>query len=250
MNEKDFFIGWAEEMPPRDRRFFLRAGLALTAGAGALGAAIAAAQRPPGPGNWDQTIREWRGIASAEPYSMLRTRDLDGSPRTAMLSCMGKCGVAARIGSYAGQPVIVRGSLISRGRHAMIAVAEESEWISADEGAQPDAELEVPEAEPLGDVALAGEILDSKCWFGAMRPSEGKVHKACASLCIRGGIPPALFARDASGAAAFLILTLNGAAHGEDLLEYVADPVRIGGRAYARGDLTFLDAHIRDISRL
>ena len=246
-----FFIGWAD-MPPADRRFFLRLGLGLMAGSAGLGAGLAALQRAPGAGDWDpDQVREWRGIVSAEPYALLRSRDLGGGvPRTALLSCLGKCGVAAQIGSLEGQPVVVTGSLIQRGQHSMIAVDEQGPWLRRDERATPDASLAFPASEALGEVSLSGEILDSKCWFGAMRPSDGKLHKACASLCIRGGIPPAFFARGPAGQSALTILTDAGRAHGPELLALVADPVRIAGRLFRRGDLLLLDAPVSAIRRL
>lgn len=248
--DDDFFVGYAET-PPSDRRFFLKAGLGLMAGTAALAGGLAALQRPPGPGSWDMAdVRDWTGIVTAEPYAMLRTADLDGTPRTALLSCLGKCGVAMRIGALEGQAVRVRGSVIARGRHAMIAVPEtEMDWI-APLGAPADPALAFPQAETLAQVDLAGEILDSKCWFGAMRPAHGKVHKACASLCIRGGIPPAFFARDAQGRGALMILTEGGAAHGEALLALVADPVRVRGALRRRGDLLLLDAPVAAIRRI
>jgi hypothetical protein len=249
--EEPFFIGWADP-PPEDRRFFLRLGLGLVAGSAALGAGLAAVQRAPGPGNWDpDQVREWRGTVSAEPYAMLRSLDLGGNtPRTALLSCLGKCGVAAQIGAMAGQPVVVTGSLIQRGRHSMIAVDEQGPWLRRDERSAADPALAWPEAVPLGEVNLSGEILDSKCWFGAMRPSEGKPHKSCASLCIRGGIPPAFFARGPAGQAALMIMTVAGVAHGPGLLALVADPVQVTGRVFRRGDLLVLDAPLSGIRRL
>jgi hypothetical protein len=114
-NSEPLFIGWADT-PPADRRFFLRAGIGLTAASAALGFGLAALQQAPGTGQWNpDAVREWRGIVTAEPYAMLRTHDLGGGPRTALLSCLGKCGVATRIGAFAGQPVVVKGSLIQRG---------------------------------------------------------------------------------------------------------------------------------------
>ena len=72
-DDEAFFIGWADT-PQADRRFFLRAGLGLMAGTAALGAGLAALQRPPGPGAWNpDDVREWRGHVSAAPYAMLRT---------------------------------------------------------------------------------------------------------------------------------------------------------------------------------
>ena len=246
-----FFIGWAET-PPADRRFFLRLGLGLMAGTAGLGAGLAALQRAPGAGDWDpDQVREWRGIVTASPYALLRSRDLGGGvPRTALLSCLGKCGVAAQIGALESQPVVVTGSLIQRGQHSMIAVDEQGPWLRRDERAAPDADLALPASEALGEVSLSGEILDSKCWFGAMRPSDGKVHKACASLCIRGGIPPAFFARGPAGRSALTILTDGGRAHGPTLLALVADPVHIAGRLSRRGDLLILDAPVSAIRRL
>ena len=132
MSKDDFFIGWADT-PKVDRRFFFGAGLGLMAGTAATAGGIAALQHPMGPGDWNMgELREWRGIATAEPYAMLRTTDLDGTPRTALLGCQGKCGVSAKIGALAGKPVVVQGSLIQRGPHSMIAVIDGLDWIRED----------------------------------------------------------------------------------------------------------------------
>lgn len=246
----DFFIGWADT-PPADRRFFVRAGLGLLGATAALGAGLGALQRSPGRGTWNpDAVREWRGVVTAEPYAMLRTADLGPLPRTALLSCLGKCGVTARIGSLAGRAVVVTGSLIERDGHAMIAVDEVGDWIRPDRSPAPDPRLRFPEPEPLGEVDLAGEILDSKCWFGAMRPADGKTHKACASLCIRGGIPPALFAPGPQRLGALAILVSHGRAYGPELLGLVADPVRVRGRVYRQGGLLWIDAPLESIRRL
>ena len=55
-------------------------------------------------------------------------------------------------------------------------------------------------------ITLRGEIVDSKCFLGVMVPGEGKTHKDCASLCLRGGIPPAFVVRDREGRSALLLL--------------------------------------------
>ena len=249
MSKDDFFIGWAET-PKVDRRFFFGAGLGLLAGTAAVAGGVAALQRPMGKGDWNMgKIREWRGIATAEPYAMLRTTDLDGTPRTALLGCQGKCGVSAKIGALAGKPVIVQGSLIQRGTHSMIAVIDGLDWIREDVGGDIDG-LAFPKPEPVMEVSLNGEILDTKCWFGAMRPSSGKVHKACASLCIRGGLPPAFYVKDPQDQSALMIMTSGGFGHNKDLLPYVADTVSITGQVQRFGDLFLLDAPVSAISRL
>ena len=40
--------------------------------------------------------------------------------------------------------------------------------------------------------SFSGEIIDPKCYFGVMKPGEGRLHAACAFRCISGGIPPVL----------------------------------------------------------
>lgn len=250
MSKDDFFIGWAAT-PPVDRRFFLGAGAALLAGTGAVAAATASLQNHPGKGSWNMgDIREFRGVATAEPYAMLRTLDIDGTATTALLATQGKCAVDARINALEGQHVVVRGSLIQRGRHAMIAVIDGMDWIKSDDSPAVSSALAFPSAEPLGEVTLRGEILDSKCWFGAMRPSQGKVHKSCASLCIRGGLPPAFYVKDIRKQKALMIMTETGSGFGPDLLEYVADPVEVTGMLMRQADYVFFDTSTRNISRI
>jgi hypothetical protein len=249
MPKNDFFIGWSPEMPTIDRRFFLGSGVALTLGTGAIAAGVASGQNPPQPGGWNMgEVRDFKGVATAEPYAMLRTTDVDGTPKTVLLGCQGKCGVSAKIGALSGKAVTVKGSLIQRGPYAMIAVIDGLDWIRED--TEGNASLAFPAIETLGEIKLKGEILDTKCWFGAMNPNQGKVHKACASLCIRGGLPPAFYVKDIRDQQALMIMTDRGLAHGKDLLEFVADPVELTATAKRWGDLLLVDSPVSGIRRL
>jgi len=135
--------------------------------------------------------------------------------------------------------------MISRGDYAMMAVealihdkmsgtplnhALKSQWI--DEGPS----------------LLSGEILDAKCWFGAMRPASGKVHKSCASLCVSGGLPVA-FCDSGCGDEADLLLLVrpDGTPHDRALLPFVADPVAIEGRIVRHNGIRQLRANIANI---
>lgn len=249
MSKDDFFIGWADTPTP-DRRFFLASGLALLGGTAVTATTLSSRQSAPGRGIWTMgDVRDWHGVITATPYPMLRTLDLDGTPRTVLLSALGKCGVSARIGALAGQSVVVQGSLIARGRNAMIAVKDGLDWI-ARAAPNTEANLTFPQIETLGDVTLRGEILDSKCWFGAMRPSAGKVHKSCASLCIRGGLPPAFYVKDRKNQKVLMIMTDRGHGHSTDLLPFVADPVEITATAQRWGNLILLDGPVSAIERV
>src|SRR5262249_47707822 len=98
---------------------------------------------------------------------------------------------------------------------------------------------------------LRGEIIDPKCHSGAMKPGDGKAHKACAVLCLRGGIPPIFL--DDSGARYLLLDEGGNALHGESLdaiLPFVGDRVEVRGSTSASGDLKFLQTDVHQIRRL
>ncbi|MEQ1819017.1 MAG: hypothetical protein ABL871_10435 [Terricaulis sp.] len=248
MSKDDFFVGWSAETPRANRRFLLGASLGLIAGGGVLGASLAMNRPPIGDGVWDQgTPRTLRGVLSRSPYPILRTRGLDGEVRTVFLASSGKTAPNIDARSF-DRPVDVSGTLIIRGRNAMLAVADIE---TASDGFDT-ADLAAPAAIDRGPVMLVGEILDAKCWFGAMRPGYGKAHKACAALCARGGLPLAFCQIGAcgDGSDAPLLLDENGLAFGRAVLPLVADPVTIQGRLVAVGDVLQLRASFGSIRRL
>lgn len=243
---RDLFIGWSSTHPNADRRFMLGAGLALTLGAGALGAAFASRRPEVGDGFWDTGAeRTLTGHLSLSPYLTLRTLDFDGAPRTVFIVGQGKTAPIMAPALAAGA-VTLTGTLITRGRHAMMTL------ISAAPAQLNTEALAPPLAEDRGPVALTGEVLDAKCWFGAMRPGFGKTHKSCAALCARGGLPLAFCRSDdcATGAEALLLLDQNGQAFGREILPLVADPVWLRGRLVAFGDVLQVRAALGDIRRL
>lgn len=73
-------------------------------------------------------------------------------------------------------------------------------------------------------MTLRGEIVDSKCFLGVMAPGQGKTHRACASLCLRGGIPPALFIEDRTGESRLILLASPAGAP--------LDPSTVAARAF------------------
>ena len=250
--DDSFFIGW-DKTPPIDRRFLLLASLGLVVAAGGVGALIASEQAPPGNGSWNpDDERDWAGMLVRAPYPMLRTRAIDGTRRTAYLVSSNKLGVQNRLGAFEDGPVTVRGSLIARGANAMIAVADGDTWLRPAAADQAGAGLTDWLIEDLGEASYAGEILDSKCWFGAMQPGQGKPHKSCAALCIRGGLPP-VFCPEAlcgSAASAPLLTDADGKPHGMALLPLVADPVLAQGRMVQVGDVRQFRVALNGIRRL
>lgn len=235
----DFFVGYLDT-PKVDRRFLLGAlPVALAGGAGASWA-IAKELGDPGAGSWQTgKTHEITGALVANPYPMIRM-PAPGTPygmRTALLVAIGKCTSSLKL-KKEPSAVTASGVLIQRKDRQMLEVPPFAEdWLSPAEIDLPSA-LVSPEIQSLGQATLRGKILDSKCFFGVMRPSHGKTHKACASLCIRGGIPPSFRARDRQGRELILLVTdENGAPVTEEIIPFVADPVEATGEIIRVGDL-------------
>lgn len=237
----EMFIGWAKA-PAVDRRFLFAAlpiALATTTG---LGYALASFQDDPGAGAWRTgAVHSETGLIVSKPYPMLRVAD-ERAPygmRTVLVVAQGKCTRALNLAGAEGAAATASGVLIERGSRRMLeAPIELGDWLTEIEETPAIAALRTPPIESLGRARLAGQIMDSKCFFGVMRPSWGKTHKACASLCIRGGIPPSFWARGADGRESVLLLTdANGDPSGEAILPFVADPLEAEGEIVRVGDL-------------
>lgn len=245
MAEEPFFVGWQEAPPQLSRRQVLGVGAGIVAGVGALGLGLGAASPSPGPGVWDQGKKvAVTGTIYPEPYLHLLTEDLGYGLRPVFLVGPGKDRIHVRPAlTFTG--AAVTGTLIERGEHAMLAV----------EGIYPDpapGRVRHGPEKDLGEAVMTGEILDAKCWFGAMRPGHGKTHKACAALCARGGLPLAFAetGRCANGKAALLFLDARGRAFGPEIIPLVADPVLIRGRIFEVAGLRQVRAALSDVARL
>jgi len=111
---------------------------------------------------------------------------------------------------------------------ASVKLGERSVW-DPGTGAQADP----GSADPI---AVKGEVVDSKCFLGVMVPGSGKTHKDCASLCLRGGIPPALFAHDRAGQSALMLLAgPSGEAIGARARHIAGEAVEMTGMLQRQG---------------
>jgi hypothetical protein len=99
-------------------------------------------------------------------------------------------------------------------------------------------------------ITLRGEIIDPKCYLGAMKPGGGKTHKACAMRCVSGGIPPMLVTRDGDGGETFYLLVLpDGCAANEAAYPFLGDRVELQGRLEQQDDMLILKVASQDIQR-
>ncbi len=237
---QEMFIGWAKA-PAVDRRFLLGAlPFGLIAGGGASWL-IAAELDDPGAGAWlTNATHKVTGALITEPYPMIRVSDPSApfGMRTVLVVAQGKCTSALQLAERDGLPFEASGVLIERKDRRMLEVPPFADaWLAPALVDLPGVVV-APEPESLGPARLAGTIMDSKCFFGVMRPGRGKTHKACASLCIRGGIPPSFWVRTKDGRESVLLMTdAAGGPMPMDILPLVADPVEAEGEIVRVGDL-------------
>ena len=221
----------------------------------AIAVAAAAVQTRPGRGDWDTgKLRRFEGVIAARPYPLLRVPTGDGRVTTLLIVEEGKFGGGKRAAAFDGRAVTVSGWLLHREGRQMVELAPDSSAIepllSGSGGDALIREASTP-SQSFGERTLRGEIVDTKCWLGAMKPGEGKTHKECATLCIAGGIPPSLVTRDAEGRVFWLLLTSRDEGPiGDALLPFVGDFVETRGELVRRGDLWQLRVDAGTLSRL
>jgi len=226
---EEFYVGY-RAMPPGLRRWVRRLAPTLLAGVALSALTIARLQSDPGAGVWEtgaEIVVE--GVLRAAPYPMIEGA---AGGETWLLVETLKRGAQERAASLDGQRVRARGWRVERDGRKILELAPRADALVGEGAAGAPAGA----ARAMGAVTLRGEIMDAKCYLGAMKPGEGKTHKACATLCIRGGIPPALVVRGAGGAAEYFLLTdERGGPAPREILPLVGEPVVVRGEASEGG---------------
>jgi hypothetical protein len=236
--DNEFFIGYAPPMPPRLARFVTRIMVGLACSVTAWAVTVAAGHVSLQGGTFEfGHPQRFSGALVERPYPALR---LDGDDQSAtpwlLLVAPGKHGADAVVRGLNGRHVTLTGTRVRRGAHTMIEVEPES--LVPGEPSAPGVPAATIRAERLGDglVQVRGEIVDSKCFLGVMVPGSGKTHKDCASLCLRGGIPPALYVHDRAGQSALILLTgTAGDPVGAQALQVAGEAIDMTGTLERQG---------------
>ena len=181
MSERDdeFYIGWMRESPPRIAAR-TRGAVVLLLGLG-LGVALLALA---GQGRFDRGTfeygveRDFEGVLIERPYPLLIVPSPGGAgPVTPhYLVTFGKHGASDVVAGLDGRTVHVTGSAIHNDGQHMIEVRRVAPLETNSAGL---AALASAVEQPLGTLTLAGEIVDSKCHLGVMKPGP------CSSIWVR-----------------------------------------------------------------
>jgi hypothetical protein len=229
MTPDDFYIGYETGVPARARQqvaIAVAALLAVTAGASAL---VVCAQQPFA-ASWFEfgRPREHVGIVRLDPHPRLET-----PAGGFLLVAPGKHGADALMAPHRDGAVGLQGALIVREGARMLEIVPGS--IAAAPTHTGADRTTVAAETDLGPHEFAGEIVDAKCYLGVMNPGEGTVHRDCAGVCIRGGIPPMLVVRDPAGRRVLIALTdASGGRLNDRAAPLAGRPVEVRGRLVHR----------------
>lgn len=237
MSDRSFFVGYLP-LPKPMRGFYLAVIALVVAVFGTAGFLLGAGQDAPEPAGFrfDLGRQTLTGVVEMLPYPVFHVTE--GSPdipagRSILLSGQGKRGIDADLAPMAGGLALISGVALDRGTIRMVQLRGGANGLSAVEGPAP----EIP-IEPLGRWRVTGEICDGKCLSGAMRPGRGLAHKACANLCLLGGVPPVFVSTQPIAGTDFLLVTgLDGTALPEAAYDRIGQYVTFEGDVTRHGEM-------------
>jgi len=243
----EFYINYSS-IPPSYRRFLLRFVPLLVIGIVLFSVVL------PGIHNQFNTGKphgghEINGLLVAEPVPHLMvprpgTTSSEVPFSRYLLSGTGKTAPKAPVLKHLGKWVKLSGIVVSRNQLSVIAAK------SADPIEAP-TNVESTKGASLGEYSLSGEIVDSKCYPGVMKPGQSKTHRSCAIRCISGGVPAVFRVQnERKDVMYFLLADEQGQAVNESILDIVADPIQITGEVIQYDDMFVLQAKPSTYERL
>lgn len=260
MSKNEFYIGWQEEMPPSNKRFIRNILIGIFILIPVLVFAVVSFQKPMNHHHFEfGTASELTGIYHDDPIPMLEVTGgvPDGYSKNVMLVGFGKFGAKNIIldiqnehGALLGREVTFKGTLIYGDGVTLLELTDLEE--SLVEIINPEIQhLELQIDDRSVRTTLTGEILDPKCYFGVMKPGEGKIHKSCAIRCISGGIPPMIRVLQDDGISYYyyLVKGSNGEEINKEVLPYVAEMISVSGINSIQNGWNVLNVDIESIER-
>ena len=241
------YVGYLPAAPKRTALWMRRVAPALLAGGAALAALLALLQQPADPGLFEYgVVRPVAGTVVERPYPMLIAAEgPDGAGAVASLLVRpGKHGAAADVAGLEGRRVRLGATRIASPLGSMLELVPGTVEQAAGDALDPlpGAWGHAPRGVASGRIAVVGEIVDSKCFLGVMKPGRGKPHRSCAARCLSGGIPPQLLIEVADGSRRLLLLAhADGSAlEPSEVRDLVGEPVEAEGIVERRAGVLLL----------
>ena len=256
MNNSEFYIGWMAKAPASFAKHVKKVLLILLPAVLIIGYLLSTTQKKFSTANFEfGKITEVKGIYFNSPVPMLKVFDKNKLSITLPLVGYGKHGAETAIMelekekglSLNGKEVTLKGTLIYTDGKTLLQIDKNDNPI-VNIGAESSIQLEQKD---LGIQTIRGEIIDPKCYFGVMKPGEGKVHRDCAIRCILGGIPPVLHVQNEKGESNYYIIVgANGEKMNEAVQDFVAEPVSMEARVVQQDDWIILYTGKESIKRI
>ena len=262
MKNDEFYIGYVKNIPKNLARFILFVVLSFFIIS--LGYAIInhIFRVPFHSGVASKQYITLEGVFAAKPYPMLLTyrlgRSVAKNDTQIKISRYyivppGKYGLNNIAKKLDGKYISVGGKVIYRDNQTMFVINKKSIKEIKKKKKLLKKILKVSSTQILGKFSLQGEIVDSKCYLGQMQPGAGKPHRACATLCIRGGLPPLFVTKlpELGFQSLYLILTSKiDEPVNQDVLNMVAEPIEITGEIIKKDNLYFFRSDPKKYKRL
>lgn len=254
MSKDNFFIGWSGNTSAMHKKWIKIILIPMFIAIPLLIFAIVIFTKPFGHGQFELgKVKEFTGVYYEAPFPVLlldKGQLENGNSPSALLVGFGKNGAKTfmhkaeeKLGKLTGKKIKIQGTLIYGDGKTLIELTKKEASVLEVLGTEVKKSL-IPR---LTKQTLQGEILDPKCWFGVMKPAEGKVHKSCAIRCISGGIPPVLRVKEGQQNVYYILKGVNGEDINSEVLEFVGEPVKVSGNSYLENGWNVLFADINSI---
>jgi methionine sulfoxide reductase heme-binding subunit len=197
--------------------------------------------------------KEYAGQLILKPFPALRTvtgKDVYGNPiiKTYPLINASKFGADSLVKNILtnadAADVVLKGDILTRDSVEEIVL---DYGLSSIQIKNKTSSLDLVKIQNGKDTIINGEIIDPKCYFGAMNPGEGKPHRSCAIRCIEGGIMPMVNYKNNAGKNEYAVLLGENGENLNKVIAYaVAEPVQLKGKLYILDNWKILQVKIPD----
>lgn len=255
-----FYIGWSAQLDEHQKKAIKRF-LSITVGIAALFLLVFTSKqnRIANSAYLYAHQETFSGIIKTKPFpnlTYLSGKDSYGNPQYSVVPLVNafKFGASEIIQKYLSEhpsgKAQIKGTIINRYDDSIKTFL--IELTSGENAIQPTENISIPDIKEIraGIVKLRGEIIDPKCYIGAMNPGQGKTHRSCAIRCISGGIMPMLVYREQGKEKYVVILGINREPINEKVLPFVAEPVQITGQLVHYQNWDFICINPEKIIRL